>query len=997
MDAPYSSRSSFSLIILLSMLMMLPLAAQLHGFAGGSGTAEDPYQVETAAQLDQVRNYLGEQNADKHFLLVADIDLYEATREGGVYENPTETTGDEEDYDPTISYGRGQVVLSGGSKYISLQNSNQGNSIHNTDYWNRYESYGWEPIAHSWESMFTGRFDGNGHIISGMRLNRPFSAAVGLFGIIGETGVVENIVLEEVSIVGNNGLGALAGESAGEIRNVHASGSVRAIFKWDRCNAGGLVGDSKGYVGHSSFSGTVSGVRNIGGLVGSNYTVFEEPATVEFSHADAQVFGDYYAIGGLVGYNAWGSVVRNSYSKGNVGGAASVGGLVGANHLECTVENSYSMADVVGEVGVGGLAGANDYSQIINSYSVGSVTGQDGVGGLVGIWQYEFIEEHIINSYWNTETSGQEVSFGGEGRTTAEMTHPHDPDTYSSWDFAAVWLADTDGTVNDGYPYLATGEDADFAGGAGTEADPFLVATAEHLANVALHLSAHYLQINNIVAAEEIVIAMSYSEDFFNGVYDGGGYRITLMDNDFSLFGQVGEDGVLKNIDLVSEEEMFGASLAHQNMGRIENCHSSADVSDFHLAGGLVSQNEGAIIGSSTSGNVRAMDMSGGLVAVNYEGGLIENCHATGDVGVVRMQGGGLVGQNSGIIRDSYATGRVSVIIEDFWSFRDGIGGLVGINVGTVEESYATGDVDSQANPDQPGVGTGGLVGMNGGFIFDSYARNSVRGQLVVGGLVGMNYEGFQFGTGEPIEGGGYIENGFASGVVEGVADFGGLVGLNHTIVINSYWNTEISEITESDGGEGRSTAEMTHPYASNTYVDWDFAEVWAADTDGSVNGGYPYLRAADDVVGPEPVEYEDWAAAIPDPEQRGDHDAPAGDGIPNLLKFAIGLDPMTAYSPADVMAIYTPSGEAVTMASYGLEPQDEESSSGSFAIIFHRSKSAAGVQVFPEHSTDLLDGEWNTEEITEELIAEDSERETWKATAPVATRGFMRLQAVRE
>ena len=102
----------------------------------------------------------------------------------------------------------------------------------------------------------------------------------------------------------------------------------------------------------------------------------------------------------------------------------------------------------------------------------------------------------------------------------------------------------------------------------------------------------------------------------------------------------------------------------------------------------------------------------------------------------------------------------------------------------------------------------------------------------------------------------------------------------------------------------------------------------------------------------------------------------------------------MTAYSPADVMAIYKPVGEAVTMASHGLEPLHEESS---FAIIFHRSKSAAGVQVFPQHSTDLLDGEWNTEGITEKLIAEDSERETWKATAPVATRGFMRLKAVRE
>ncbi len=42
--------------------------------------------------------------------------------------------------------------------------------------------------------------------------------------------------------------------------------------------------------------------------------------------------------------------------------------------------------------------------------------------------------------------------------------------------------------------------------------------------------------------------------------------------------------------------------------------------------------------------------------------------------------------------------------------------------------------------------------------------------------------------------------------------------------------------------GEGRSTAEMTFPYDDNTYADWDFASVWGADHDYSINNGYPYL-----------------------------------------------------------------------------------------------------------------------------------------------------------
>jgi hypothetical protein len=40
----------------------------------------------------------------------------------------------------------------------------------------------------------------------------------------------------------------------------------------------------------------------------------------------------------------------------------------------------------------------------------------------------------------------------------------------------------------------------------------------------------------------------------------------------------------------------------------------------------------------------------------------------------------------------------------------------------------------------------------------------------------------------------------------------------------NSYWDTQTSGITESDGGEGKTTAEMM---MQSTFVDWDFDNVW--------------------------------------------------------------------------------------------------------------------------------------------------------------------------
>jgi hypothetical protein len=62
-----------------------------------------------------------------------------------------------------------------------------------------------------------------------------------------------------------------------------------------------------------------------------------------------------------------------------------------------------------------------------------------------------------------------------------------------------------------------------------------------------------------------------------------------------------------------------------------------------------------------------------------------------------------------------------------------------------------------------------------------------------------------------------------------------------NSTVNNSYWNIQTSGQSSSAGGFPRTTAQMTYPYDSNTYVDWDFSNVWEEDTENT-NGGYPYL-----------------------------------------------------------------------------------------------------------------------------------------------------------
>ena len=122
---------------------------------------------------------------------------------------------------------------------------------------------------------------------------------------------------------------------------------------------------------------------------------------------------------------------------GVVSGGVDVGGLVG-NNFSGTIIASYSTANVADGSNTGGLVGSNFVGRIIASYSIGSVSDYNGVsvffdvGGLVGS---NFGDRGTArDSYWNTQTSGQSASAGGEGKTTSELQSPTGyTGIYESW------------------------------------------------------------------------------------------------------------------------------------------------------------------------------------------------------------------------------------------------------------------------------------------------------------------------------------------------------------------------------------------------------------------------------------------------------------------------------------------------------------------------------------------------------------------------------------
>jgi filamentous hemagglutinin family protein len=301
---------------------------------------------------------------------------------------------------------------------------------------------------------FAGIFDGLGHAIQWLTINRPASDNIGVFGYTSGSATIRNVAIESGSITGRQFVGGLAGLSGGAITNSHSTASVSG----DR-DVGGLAGWNSGTISNSYSTGNVSGIPGsgtynqwyVGGLAGAN------DGAISNSFATGNVKGGN-SIGGLIGWSR--GAVGNSFATGSVdsthtvnGGVVvlgnDVGGLVGWN--QGNVSNSYATGSTIGMQATGGLAGFNDnLATISDSYSTGNVTvhAAISVGGLVGK-----NNGVVANSYWDTQTSGESRCagwgncVGATGLTIAQMTQQT---SFTGWDFSTAWAIDT-GTS---YPYL---------------------------------------------------------------------------------------------------------------------------------------------------------------------------------------------------------------------------------------------------------------------------------------------------------------------------------------------------------------------------------------------------------------------------------------------------------------------------------------------------------------------------------------------------------------
>ena len=213
------------------------------------------------------------------------------------------------------------------------------------------------------EHPFTGRFDGQNNTISNVTVTGENN--VGFFGVI-KGATIQNLKLENVNISGKEKVGGLVG------------------YAQVTLNPNDLSQNTANLIGSCTVSGTVSGEKQTGGLVGLNEgktdqdTLFSIASSIDKCSADVTVTGKDMT-GGLVGENS--GTVTKSTAKGAVSGTNSTGGFVGDNTGD--IYDSHAEGAVTGSNHTGGFAGSST-GTVKNCYSLGAVSGTDYTGSFAG-------------------------------------------------------------------------------------------------------------------------------------------------------------------------------------------------------------------------------------------------------------------------------------------------------------------------------------------------------------------------------------------------------------------------------------------------------------------------------------------------------------------------------------------------------------------------------------------------------------------------------------
>jgi hypothetical protein len=430
----------------------------------GSGTVENPYQIWSGAEFVAIRCH--SEDWDKHFRLMADIDIrnyhghpiyniigYTVPGDDrpftGVFDGDGHTISGFEYYDSGGPIGLFGVVEGGEIRNLGLIDPNMVSPTQDK------------------AGLLVGYIE-DANVIGCYVLGGMLQCDDKVGGLVGESvsSVITDCHVQGGTIKGDYHVGGLVGKHWGNmISNCYSKADITGNIY-----VGGLVGDLKGGLLSNCYAeeGSVYGQSGyVGGLVGvSGSGVVGQSADILLldCYATCVVEGSGHNVGGLVGHLGFGETIKRCYATGTVSGTGNqVGGLIGTS-WDGIIEDCFATGTVSGTEKVGGLVGHNarydNLALIKNSYATGIVYGEEEYGGLVGRninWDGS-LEGSVVNSYWDTETSGQTTSPAGTGLPTDQM-QTLSTFTDAGWDFVGeevngtndIWRMCEDGVH---YPHL---------------------------------------------------------------------------------------------------------------------------------------------------------------------------------------------------------------------------------------------------------------------------------------------------------------------------------------------------------------------------------------------------------------------------------------------------------------------------------------------------------------------------------------------------------------
>lgn len=685
------------------------------------------------------------------------------------------------------------------------------------------------------------------------------------------SGRVRATTLEEVSSGG--GIGGLIGTHAGSSDNIkvisksYATGEVKHDVMLEYFYVGGFVGEAWSVIIRECYAtGNVRGRKSTGGFVGRNGSN---------SHIT-----NCFSINGMVETN----IVAAGFAGGNSGQIDTC--YTRSQIIDMTSDNSATLC------GFGfGSDNNNNYcyydedvanhnALAVSSFGVPRYTSEfaqenkmygfdfEETWTILTIDSISTVAMPHLNWYAfstkitleNTNEGAGEISGGGFFNVGDNVELTATPNSGYAFDHWSV-NGDTLSTEN---PYSFTLEeegdllvkahfkiDLPFAGGDGTEENPYQITSIENFNlfnEFPMLYSKHFVLVNDIDATGTsswnndagFEAIGYYGDEPFSGVFDGQGYAINGLTINRSgsfqaLFSET-ENAIIKNL-------------------RLEN----VDITGYKATAALIGKSVNTLIDSCfVSGTVYAEDtLAGGLVALLDKDSKILFSGSSANVTANKEKAGGLVGRNHGTIKYSHSSGTILVTAE-YGSTKE-IGGLVAINKGNIETSYSTASVEA-------GYDIGGLVGHNYGDITNCFAAGEIDktgGYAFAGGIACEHNSGT-------------IRNCYSTATFSYDDEMhGGIVGIKESgaYTYDCYFDNEVSNTTEgagngsSWGATGLTTAEFAD--AAN-FTNWDFENIWEIATDDAIDANArPYFLA--------PTFYKAQFTA-------GQHGTVIGDTLQNVL-----------------------------------------------------------------------------------------------------------------